>query len=35
MIGLQILTRYAYVPFMLLGLNGAAYYVVAYGHSYA
>ncbi len=35
MIGLQILTRYAYVPFMLLGLNGAAYYVVANGHSYA
>lgn len=31
---LRTAVRYGYVPFMLLGLNGAAYYVVAYGHSY-
>jgi len=36
MSGLQVyLARFAYVPFMILGLNGAAYYVVASGHSYA
>lgn len=27
--------RYGYLPFMVLGLNGAAYYVVTHGHSYA
>jgi len=27
--------RYGYAPFMILGLNGAAYFVVAKGHSYA
>ncbi|HRN88132.1 sterol desaturase family protein [Hyphomicrobium sp.] len=32
---LRTLVRYGYFPFMVLGLNGAAYYVVAYGHSYA
>ena len=30
----KTMVRYGYVPFMLIGLNGAAYYVVAYGHSY-
>lgn len=29
------LARFAYAPFMVLGLNGAAFYVVAKGHSYA
>lgn len=28
------LVRYGFVPFMLIGLNGAAYYVVSRGHSY-
>ena len=31
----QTVVRYAYFPFMVIGLNGAAYYVVANGHSYA
>lgn len=31
----QLAVRYGFVPFMLLGLNGAAYFVVANGHSYA
>lgn len=29
------LARFAYLPFMILGLNGAAFYVVANRHSYA
>jgi sterol desaturase/sphingolipid hydroxylase (fatty acid hydroxylase superfamily) len=29
------IARYGYAPFMLLGLNGTAYWVVANGHSYA
>lgn len=32
---LRTIFRYGYVPFMLFGLNGAAWYVVAHGHSYA
>jgi sterol desaturase/sphingolipid hydroxylase (fatty acid hydroxylase superfamily) len=31
---LRTVVRYGYVPFMLLGLNGAAYYAVAYHQSY-
>jgi sterol desaturase/sphingolipid hydroxylase (fatty acid hydroxylase superfamily) len=31
---LRTLVQYAYVPFMLLGLTGAAYWVVASGYSY-
>jgi sterol desaturase/sphingolipid hydroxylase (fatty acid hydroxylase superfamily) len=31
----QTVVRYGYFPFMVIGLNGAAYYVVANGHSYA
>ena len=32
---LRVLVRFGFVPFMLLGLNGAAYWVVSQGHSYA
>jgi sterol desaturase/sphingolipid hydroxylase (fatty acid hydroxylase superfamily) len=32
---LGALVRYGYAPFMLLGLNGAAYWIVASGYSYA
>ena len=32
--GLRTIVRYAYVPAMVLGLNGAAYYAIANGHSY-
>ena len=32
--GLRVIVRYTYVPFMVLGLNGAAYYAIANGHSY-
>lgn len=32
---LRSVVRYGYFPFMVLGLNGAAYYVVTHGHSYA
>jgi len=32
---LSVLVRYGYVPFMLLGLNGAAFLVVSQGYSYA
>ena len=32
---LRNIVRYGYVPFMMLGLTGAAYWVVANGHSYA
>ena len=31
---LRALVRYGYVPFMVLGINAAAFFVVAYGHSY-
>lgn len=31
----QAIVRYSYVPFMLLGLNGAAYFLVTHGYSYA
>jgi sterol desaturase/sphingolipid hydroxylase (fatty acid hydroxylase superfamily) len=31
---LRALVRYGYVPFMILGMNAAAYFVVANGHSY-
>jgi len=31
---LRTLVRYGYVPFMLIGLNAAAIYVVTHGHSY-
>lgn len=30
----RALVRYGYVPFMILGINAAAYFVVANGHSY-
>lgn len=30
----QKLTRYAYVPFMLIGVNAAAYFIVTGGHSF-
>jgi sterol desaturase/sphingolipid hydroxylase (fatty acid hydroxylase superfamily) len=30
----QSVVRYGYVPFMVLGLNGAAVYAIANGHSY-
>ncbi len=30
----QAVVRYGYIPFMLVVLNGAAYYSVAYGHTY-
>jgi sterol desaturase/sphingolipid hydroxylase (fatty acid hydroxylase superfamily) len=32
---LRFAIRYGYAPFMVIGINGAAYYVVANGHSYA
>ena len=32
---LSALVRYGYAPFMILGLNGAAFWVVSQGHSYA
>lgn len=35
MSALRTLVRYAYAPFMMFGLIGAGYYVVANGHSYA
>ena len=31
----RTIVRYGYFPFMVIGLNGAAYFVVANGHSYA
>jgi sterol desaturase/sphingolipid hydroxylase (fatty acid hydroxylase superfamily) len=31
---LRTVVRYGYAPFMMFGLTGAAYWVVAYGHSY-
>ncbi len=34
MSALRWISRYAYVPFMLLGVNGAALYVIISGHSY-
>jgi sterol desaturase/sphingolipid hydroxylase (fatty acid hydroxylase superfamily) len=35
MAALRLFARYAYVPTMMLGLNGFAVYLVAEGHSYA
>lgn len=32
---MRTLVRYGFVPFMVLGLNGAAFAIVYYGHSYA
>lgn len=32
---LSVLVRYGYAPFMLLGLNGAAFWIVTQGYSYA
>jgi fucose permease len=34
MAALRLFARYAYVPTMILGLNGLAVYLVAEGHSY-
>lgn len=33
--GMNGLVRYLYAPFMMLGLNGAAFWIVSQGHSYA
>ncbi len=34
MTALRVAVRYLYAPFMMIGLIGAGYYVVAHGHSY-